>query len=199
MIARQGAHPRRHPLCEERSTRLVRGMGTRPPLSVLRRGGRPRRCRRLLSAAKSQFSTSTLRCARIPFRRCANGCPGAHPKPASAILPRSSLRRSQGRADHRTWTPGSPWPASWTRVMTRLGRVTDRDRDFSRSADRRRVGWRAAFRSGVFFPRGAMIPATDAPFHRAGRQRVPRAATRTSSRMQRTTLHLGEIQGAFHR
>jgi hypothetical protein len=42
-------------------------------------------------------------------------------------------------------------------------------------------------------------PATDTLFHRDLLQRVPPAATRISSREQRTTLLLDEAQGAFHR
>lgn len=53
-------------------------------------------------------------------------------------------------------------------------------------------------------PERLLLVRSDGPCH--GRPissrratRVSRAATRTPSRMQRTTLHLGEIQGAFHR
>lgn len=58
----------------------------------------------------------------------------------------------------------------------RLGRITDGDREVSRSfgsATRRR---RVAFRPSVFFSCGAMVPVTDTPFHRAGRHecRAPR-------------------------
>jgi hypothetical protein len=198
MLARQGSHPRRHPLCDERCTRLVRGYGY--PLSAI--GPPPGRSTDKMSPAalcsQFQFSTSTLRCARISIRA---GLPVSREptKPASVTLPRSPLRRSQSRADHRTWTPRLPWPAPRTRVMMRLGRITDRARDFSRSGDRRLAAGELRFARASSSRAKRWSLSRTPPFIAPGDTKVPRAATRTSSRMQRTTPHLGEIQGAFNR
>lgn len=147
-----------------------------------------------------QFSTSTLRCVRIPFREPLHGgYPRRFSELPSATLPRSSLRRSQGRADHRTSAPRLPWPAPRTRW--RCGWAA-----FPTMAGWLAIQGPAARLAASQHPQRASSSrcearylAKNAPFHRAGRPRVPRAATRTPSRKQRTTLLLREAQGAFHR
>lgn len=202
MLARQGAHRRRHPLRVERCIRLGRGCGCPPGAS-----GRPREAvdREDVTGCSLQpipLSTSTLRCVRIPLVTSI-GFPMPITESSSAILPRSSLQRMQSRADHRTTTPryrgrspGPEWSCGWAaspnvaRSPTTVG---------SRSADRHRRRWRRCrSRRAFLHVVKRAIEITDVLFHLPAAARASEQ-TRATPREQRTTPLLHEAQDAFHR
>lgn len=68
-------------------------------------GGRPRRCRQLLCAANPVFNEHPVARPSLDRRNPSRFPETRLAEPSLVTLPLSPLRRSQGRADHRTRTP----------------------------------------------------------------------------------------------
>jgi len=200
MFARQGAHQHRHPLRAARCIRLVRVVDARAPLSVLRPKAVDREdvasCSLQPNPVFKRAPRGTLE-SRSSIRFSVSREGVAELSLVTSLC--SSLRRLQGRADQPDKNASAPWPAPWTRMTMRLGRIIDGGLDglaIRGSATRHR-------RRGSSHERLVLVrteyPAPGALFHCDLPQRVLRVATRIPSREQRTTLLLGEVQGAFHR